>query len=134
MNRVVQVAAADAIARAIKAQPWYRRYSGTVAAVAGVAVAFGTSDLVSVVGAPRWVDALVTFAVAVFVGVAARLTPNGLTPRGTKQTLDVIADVPATRGVNEIISAALDGVAITDSFGRPIEQAQSAVMDSWGRS
>ena len=83
----------DALARALEAQPWWRRWSNTVVAFASATVTLGTW------AAATWTDmppalATVLGAVVMVAGVLAqRSTRNGFTPRGN---VDVAA---ALRGV-----------------------------------
>ncbi|WFN94182.1 hypothetical protein [Gordonia sihwensis] len=82
---------------AIKDQPWYRRYSNTITAAAAGVVALGTWVTMTWTDLPPVVATIIGGVVMVAGVLAQRSTKNGLTPRGTRETLDVIA--PTIEGV-----------------------------------
>lgn len=93
MSAALATAIEDALAAALQAQPWWRRWSNTICAFASAMVTLGTWATATWTGMPQ-TAATVLGAVVMVAGVLAqRATRNGLTPRGN-------ADVAtALRGV-----------------------------------
>nr|DAO82729.1 MAG TPA: hypothetical protein [Caudoviricetes sp.] len=103
-----------AIATAIEAQPWYRRFANTVnASLGGVAGALATlAAAYAATGRADSTAVLVGAAAAIAAGIAARLTKNGVTPStGETITTAVAAQttpVDVTVAVRDAVRAELD--------------------------
>lgn len=103
-----------AIATAIEAQPWYRRFANTVnASLGGVAGALATlAAAYAATGRADSTAVLVGAAAAITAGIAARLTKNGVTP-STGATISAVvaaqtAPVDVTVAVRDAVRAELD--------------------------
>ena len=88
-----------AIATAIEAQPWYRRFANTVnASLGGVAGALATlAAAYAATGRADSTAVLVGAAAAITAGIAARLTKNGVTPSTGEAITAVVAAQTAPR-------------------------------------
>lgn len=103
-----------AIATAIEAQPWYRRFANTVnASLGGVAGALATlAAAYTATGRADSTAVLVGAAAVIAAGIAARLTKNGVTP-STGETITAVvaaqtAPVDVTAAVRDAVRAELD--------------------------
>lgn len=103
-----------AIATAIEAQPWYRRFANTVnASLGGVAGALATlAAAYAATGRADSTAVLVGAAAAIAAGIAARLTKNGVTPSTGEAITAVVADqtapIDVTAAVRDAVRAELD--------------------------
>ena len=87
LERIVSNALADAL----QAQPWWKRYANTVVAALTMTGTFLAWLLMSWADAPGIAKTILGIA-AVIVGVLVqRLTPNGVTPRGNQTLQDKVA-------------------------------------------
>ncbi|KXT55919.1 hypothetical protein Y710_16340 [Gordonia sp. QH-12] len=114
---------------AIKDQPWYRRYSNTITAAAAGVVALGTWVTMTWTDLPPVVATIIGGVVMVAGVLAQRSTKNGLTPRGTRETLDVIA--PTIEGVVADAAAGARQTAgdVLDAHRAQIPDAIEAKLD-----
>lgn len=98
-----------AIATAIEAQPWYRRFANTVnASLGGVAGALATlAAAYAATGRADSTAVLVGAAATIAAGIAARLTKNGVTP-STGATISAV--VAAQTAPVDVIAAVRDAV------------------------
>lgn len=103
-----------AIATAIEAQPWYRRFANTVnASLGGVAGALATlAAAYAATGRADSTAVLVGAAATIAAGIAARLTKNGVTP-STGATISAVvaaqtAPVDVAAAVRDAVRAELD--------------------------
>lgn len=103
-----------AIATAIEAQPWYRRFANTVnASLGGVAGALATlAAAYAATGRADSTAVLVGAAATIAAGIAARLTKNGVTP-STGATISAAvaaqtAPVDVAAAVRDAVRAELD--------------------------
>lgn len=103
-----------AIATAIEAQPWYRRFANTVnASLGGAAGALATlAAAYAATGRADSTAVLVGAAAAIAAGIAARLTKNGVTP-STGATISAVvaaqtAPVDVTAAVRDAVRVELD--------------------------
>lgn len=102
---------------AILDQPWYRRYANTVTALAAGLVVLGTWVTATWVDLPAWAATAIGTVVMVASVLAQRATKNGLTPRGTKETLDVLTP-QIERGER----------LVRETAGEVAERAQGALL------
>lgn len=77
LDRIV----ANVLADALEQQPWWKRYAGTITMACSMLVAFGTWVTTTYVDLPRPAMVAVGAIVAIAGVIAARATPNGITPR-----------------------------------------------------
>lgn len=113
----ITTAVAVALARGLQDQPWYRRYAGTIVTAAAVIAAFGTTDVLSILHLPAAAEAAVTFVITVAAVLAARATPNGLTPRS-----NAVAEKAVTEHLGDLAVTARQTAA---TVANPIEAAQA---------
>lgn len=120
MSAALATAIEDALAAALQAQPWWRRWSNTICAFASATVTLGTWATATWTGMPQ-TAATVLGAVVMVAGVLAqRATRNGLTPRGN-------ADVAtALRGVAPRSAAMRAQRFADDVAGTVVDRARAA--------
>lgn len=89
-NPIATQVVAAALDEALRSQPWWKRYAGTVTAIVS-----GLATLIPIVltvwaGAPAWIVTVLGGAAVVLMALSQRLTKNGITPRGNAEVEKVI--------------------------------------------